>query len=71
MAQGGQRFENRLARHPRVCTKNTFYLCGEHASALMHEDADMYVHLRIDTGEIVQFGLGSYSRSEDCAECNR
>jgi hypothetical protein len=48
---------------------DTFYLCGDHASAIANEDYE-YNHLRIDTKEIHNNEIGEYSCHDECKECN-
>lgn len=53
-------------------TPETFYLCSDHQYELSGKD-DMdgiYVHLRIDTGELHQMEIANYACHPDCGVCN-
>lgn len=47
----------------------TFYLCEEHTIKLINESGE-YIHLNVDTGEIITKEIAAYSCSPTCSTCN-
>ena len=63
--------ESLLAKSTKAPSANqTFYLCIDHQYMLMNQETGMYTHLRVDTGEVHELEIGSYSCSPDCHDCN-